>query len=349
MNKETETIFSSTGRLGVSRRQYERLYVNGTRYSTNPIEFEHNLKRLNEVVQRHPDKITRSVFRGLVNENIMHHISTNGLQPYLEVALPIVEFTGDDSWLIYMANNNPGRKLITPREIMIEQTNTQKRGGLSPLKRARSIIEQGFTIVNYIPENQIDQVHVLWRETFGWQRHEVDNLRRKLVAGKEKHPSQRDVWFSALRDNGTVISVAMAERLSIPSANGTLDLVESTEWRTRDGYAGKGLMTVTLAALNAQILSDLRENPNGLPLIYAECNFQSRSDRAGHGAGFRIPERTHGYSAPQILVQNVLVRDGQPVEEGRLRDFTFMYLAVEVIQNHYNSSQVDSIMQMIKM
>lgn len=348
MNKETEAIFSSTGRLGVTRRQYDRLYVNGTHYSASPDEVEQNFRRLTAVGERHPQSISRTIFRGLVNEDVMRHLSNNGLQPYLEVAFPVAEFTGDNSWLVYMANNQPGRELLVPREVMIEETNVQKRDTALPLERVQSITEQGYTFASHIPEDQVDQVHSLWGETFGWERHEVDNLRRRLITGRQTSPSQRDVWFSAIRDNGTIISVAMAERLSIPSAEGRLDLVESTEWRTRDEYAGNGLMTATLAALNAQILSDFQDNPNGLPLVYAECNFQSRSDRAGHGAGFRIPERTERYSVPQILTQNVLVRDGQPIEEGRLRDFTFMYLPVEAIQNQYSPTQVSSITQMIK-
>lgn len=348
MNKETDAIFSSTGRLGVSRRQYDRLYVNGTYYSNSPDEVERNFRRLTEVAGRHPRSISRSIFRGLVNESVMRHISNNGLQPYLEVVLPVREFTGDDSWLVYMANNQAGRELIIPQEIMILETNFQNKEITSPLKRVQSITEQGYTFVSHIPEDQVDQLHALWGETFGWERHEVDNLRRRLITSGNSSPLQRDVWFSAIRDNGTIINVAMAERLSIPAAEGRLNLVESTEWRTRDEYAGNGLMTATIAALNAQILSDFKNNPNGLPLVFAECNFQSRSDRAGHGAGFRIPERAGGYSASQILSQNVLVREGQPVEEGKLRDLIFMYLPVEIIQNHYSPTQVSSITQMIK-
>lgn len=344
MKRESETIFSSTGRLGVSRRQYERLYVNGSHYSSDPIELEWNFRRLTAIGERQQQKIGRSIFRGLVNETVMQHILNNGLQPHLEVALPVTEFTGDNSWLVYMANNRFGRELIVPREVMMKETNAYKREITSPLKRVKSITEQGYTFVNYIPEDQVDQVYALWGETFGWKLHEVDNLRKRLITGSKNSSSQKDVWFSAIRDNGTIISVAMAERLTIPTACGQLDLVENTEWRTRDEYAGKGLMTVTLAVLNAQILSDFQGNTNGLPLIYAECNFQSRSDRTGYGAGYRIPGRAN---AAQILVQNVLVRDGQPVEEGKLRDFTFMYLPVETIRTHYNPRQTEAIMQLV--
>ncbi|MBI2034220.1 MAG: hypothetical protein HYT11_00635 [Candidatus Levybacteria bacterium] len=341
MNTETEPIFSSTGRLGVSRRQYERLYVNGTRFSSDPQEVERNFQRLTAIGERNVQRIGRSIFRGAVSDEVMSHISRNGLQHHLEVAFPLEEFTGDNSWLIYMANNRSGREQIVPHNIMVRETEFQK-SEIMPADRIRSVIERGYAFTNQIPENQVDQVHSLWGETFGWERHEVDNLRRRLETASKKNPSQRDVWFGAIRDNGNIISAAMAERLTVPAENGMLDLVESTEWRTRDEYAGKGLMTAALAILNAQILSNLQEDRDTLPLIYAECNFQSRSDRAGYGAGFRIPYRTQeGYPAPQILVQNVLVRDGSQIEEGRLRDFTFMYLPRSVIQRDYSPVQTN--------
>lgn len=348
MNIEASPINSSTGRLGVSRRQYSRLYENVPCYSVNPKDVESNFRRLIGVGERHQERIGRSIFRGLVNEDVMEYIVNTDLHSYLEVVLPAREFTGDNSWFVYMANNRPGRDLLVPLERMIEETNVQREEIITPLVRIQSVIDQGYTFVNHISEEQIDQVYTLLRVTFGWERHEFNNLTNRLISGRNIPPSQRAVWFSAIRNNGTIISVAMAERLPIPTANGWLDLIESTEWRTRDEYAGRGLMTANLAALNAQILSDLQDNPNGLPLIYAECNFQSRSDRAGFGAGFRVPERTGRYAASQILMQNVLVRDGQPVEEGRLRDFTFMHLPVEATQNHYSPTHVSSIMQMIR-
>lgn len=228
---------------------------------------------------------------------------------------------------------------------MIDETRNQKTEIIPPLKRVQSVVDQGYTFTNQISEDQVDQIHALWDETFGWKKHEVDNLRKRLIKSINNSSSQRDVWFSAIKDNRTIISVAMAERLSIPAAKGRLDLVESTEWRTKDEHTGNGLMTATLTVLNAQIISDFRHGMNCSPLIYAECNFQSRSDRAGNRAGFLIPNRT---DAPQILEQNVLVRDGKPIEEGKLRDFTFMYLPAETIRSHYNPAQINSIMELIK-
>jgi len=132
--------------------------------------------------------------------------------------------------------------------------------------------------------------------------------------------------------------------LPIPAFSGEVDLVESTEWRTRDEYAGQGMMTATIAMLNTQILSDRRVSGRK-PLIYAECNFQSRSDRAGSGAGFEIPSREF---AKQIIVQNVHVGDGYPSEEGKLGDFTYMYLPVGSIDQSYDPIQSDAMLSYLK-
>lgn len=343
MTKETEAIFSSTGRLGVSRRQYGRLYANGY-YCADPIQVEQNFRKLVAIGERYQQRISRSVLRGLVSGAVMQHISHNSLQRYLEVAVPLTEFTNDDSWLIYLASNQPGRDLIVSREVMTVETNVQKRRIASPLERVRLMTEQGYSFASQIQAGQVDQVYALWGDTFGWNNQEVDSLRKRLEVNQHKDPSQRDIWFAAIGYNGTIISLAMAERLAMPAAYGQLDLIESTEWRTRNEYVGRGFMTATLAVLTAQILSDFQDNPNGLPVIFAECNFQSRSDRVGHGAGFRIPECA---DASQILVQNVLVRDGQPIEDGRLRDFTFMYLPVEAMCNHYNPTQTEAIKRLV--
>jgi hypothetical protein len=133
----------------------------------------------------------------------------------------------------------------------------------------------------------------------------------------------------------------------MPAKDDELHLVESTEWRTRDDFSGNGLMTATVAMLNAQVISDMRNHANP-PLIYAECNFQSRSDRVGHSAGFKVPDRTVGSLViPQILAQNVMVHDGVDVAEGKLRDFTFMYVPVQTLQEEY-IPHVDDILRSYK-
>lgn len=339
MNKETEAIFSSTGNLGVSRRQYERVYVNGTRVSDDPQEVQHNFQRLVGIGERHRQKVGRVVFRGVASQEVVEHVLNSDLQQYLETALPLAEFTDDSSSLIYMAENKPGREQIHPREYMISETTNYRESPISLQDRVKEVLAKEYTFTNTITDAQIDQVYALWSETFGWERKEVEGLQKRLKNARTQPPHLKDVWFSAIEQDETMVSLAMAERLDIPGVTGEITFVESTEWKTRDEKAGQGLMTATLAMLNAQIFSDLEGtagNENPIPLIYAECNFQSHADRAGYGAGLRIPSREF---APQILAQNVHVNDGIPVEDGKLRDFTFMYLPKETIQKEYDPIQ----------
>lgn len=342
-NKETEAvkageIFSSTGGLGISCRQDGRLYKNAEVVFGDHKEVEEDFCRLVTMGEEEPG-VSRAVWRGVVEGDSAVHIFNNELyKSKVEVALPLADFTGDPSWFIVMAKNEPGREQIVATDVMICETEKQREVTRSPVERVGEVLgKEGYSFVNYISEDQVDQVHDLWGETFGWKRQEVDNLRRRLDEANEGDNTQRDVWFSAVTDNGKIVSAAMAEGLTFPTASGGgLKLVESTEWKTKDEYAGKGLMIATLAMLNAQILADSQENTDGLPLVYAECNFQSRADRAGYGAGFGVPPRSE---APQILIQNVGVVDGAQVEKGKLRDFTFMRLPKDVIEKDYNSGQ----------
>lgn len=343
-NNMSGEIFSSTGELGASRRQDNRLYVNAREACSDPEALGDVFQRMLDIQGRHPEQVGRVVYRGVVSDNVLSYlVSDPGLNSNLEVALPLREFSGDNSWLIYLANNRSGRDRIVGQEVMIWDSFDQKDDVTPPVDRVGAIRSHSeyaglgsfntpYRFLTEIPEEAVDEVHELWGSTFGWQRDQALSLSGRL----NTQASDRDVWFSAISHRGKIVSLAMAEMRPIPSFNGALNLVESTEWRTKNGFEGKGLMTATVTALNAQILRDLQDSPNGLPLIYAECNFQSRSDRVGHGAGFRIPERfAAGYLVPQILVQNVGVRDGHELE-GKLRDFTFMYLPAEVIRDSYS-------------
>lgn len=343
--------FTSIGKLGVSRRSCDRLYVNATRFSSDPTEFDRNFRRLVKIGKEYESRIGRSVFRGLVSDGVVAQVLNSDLKPNLEVAFPVGEFTGDrSSWLVYMANNKPGREQISPTKSMVIETKVNGREITPPLEKVKSVIDKGFTFTDTINEDQVDQTLSLWGETFGWNRPEVDNLKKRLEINKFKFPSQKDVWFSAAVKDGKIVSVAMAERLTIPGKDGRmLDLVESTEWRADNGHANNGLMTGTLDMLNAQVLSDLKDSPNGVPLIFAECNFQSHAEGVGQAAGLRIPNRTaEGYPAPQILIQNVLIRDGHEAGDSKQRDFTFLYLPIDVIRKYYNPMQVEQMKSLIE-
>lgn len=344
MNKESEQIFSSTGRLGVSRRPYERLYINGTKFADDVYEVERNFHRVIAIGERFPNKISRSIFRGVISDDVAAALCQSDIREAVEVALPLREFTNDNSYLVYLAQNQPERSRIVPEHGMIRETE-HYRSRSAPLANIAKVIEQGFVFTDLMGEQDIPQVHALWGETFGWDFQEVVSLQKKLQTSPA---SSRDVWFSAIRNGDEVVSVAMAERLRSPGAKEDINLVESTEWRTREDYSGYGLMTANLSMLNAQILRDMR-NEDQQPVIYAECNFQSRSDRAGYGAGFVIPVRIgENYQAPQILVQNVMVHDGQDIPDGKLRDFTFMYMPKHTLEQEYSDEKVLSMTDNIR-
>lgn len=345
MNQENEqTILSSTGRTGVSRRPDGRLYVNPTDFANNPELVAQTFQRLLGVQERHPQKVGRSVYRTIASDEVFSHISQNGQAPYIEVALPMAEFTGDTSWLVYLAHNNIDRTRIVSQNQMISEASERLERSISPLERVVRLREEGYTFSSQIHENEVAQVEALWGETFGWTVQEIRNLSHRLEMNQNRLPEQRDVWFSAVKEGDQIVSLAMAERLSMPARNMHMDIVESTEWRTRPGQMGRGTLAGALALLNAQVL---RDRPR-TPLIYAECNFQSRSDRAGVKAGFRIPDRDmQGRPAPQILVQNVRVGDGFDFGEGRLRDFTFMYLPVSEIGLNYRPENIRSFTNLI--
>ncbi|OGH15698.1 MAG: hypothetical protein A3C22_01435 [Candidatus Levybacteria bacterium RIFCSPHIGHO2_02_FULL_37_10] len=345
--------FTSIGKLGVSRRSDERLYVNATRFSPDSGEFCRNFRRLVEIGRRNRSRVGRVVFRGLVSEEVVGQALNSDLKDNLEVALPVGEFTGDNSWLVYMAQNKPERTVINPPEYMMNKVvaqEAQETKEKSPLEQIREAVRENYVIIDRITEDQVEQVYSLWGETFGWEREAVDNLRRRLEADNfVEDPSEKQVWFSAVSKDGEIIGVAMAERLSVPGADGkSLDLVESTEWKVKDGHGRNGIMAVVLSALNAQVLSDLKNSRNGKPLIFAECNFLVRADRTGSKAGFRTPERIVKKSrVRQILEQNVTIGDGSNAGKG-LRDFNFMHLPVRVVEEYYGLLQLEEMRQAIR-
>lgn len=347
MHKETEQIFSSTGELGISRRQYGRLYINGNRFSGDTEEFDRNFRKLRFIGEKH-ERIGRSVFRGIVSQDVLQDILSGDLLRSLEVALPLDGFGLDSSWLIYLTQNRSGRdkSIVAPHEMLQETSLYPKQSG-SMVERVGKLIEEGYSFIDIFTDAQVDQVFGLWSKTFGWSRQEVENLRIRLERNRQEGV-RRNVWFSGIQNHmGELVAVGMAEHLELPGKQKVLHLVESTEWKTRDDYTNRGLITAAIAFLNVQILQCFENQDSQTPLIYAECNFMSRSDRAAHGAGFVIPQRQiQGMYVPQILVQNVAVYDGMaPVG---LRDFTFMYAPKETIQNLYTQRERTQIMEFIE-
>lgn len=334
-------IFSSTGKLGREKRPFNRLYENRVGYSTDALSLLADFREMTQRIEL-DGEITRAVMRGLVTEEVFREVMMSDQRENIEVALNVSDFTGDDSWFVYLAKNSSERTQIVSTPEMIEVTEKDKTVPTeSPGKRIQRVLDQGYRFVDSFAQDQVDQVLSLWQETFGWSREQVESLRKRLLDGDE------GLWFSAVVDlDNSIVTAVTAEKLDIPSRDGELSLVESTEWITRQEHRGKGLMTATLDMLNAQILADLRPiGDERLPLIYAECNFQSRSDRAGHGAGFEIPQRSfNGQIIPQLIIQNVNIGDGADVPTDKLRDFTFMYLSAGVINTNYSPEQVQAML-----
>ncbi|CAN5115885.1 hypothetical protein BH11PAT1_BH11PAT1_0260 [soil metagenome] len=347
MTKEIqEKIFSSTGNLGVSRRQDQRLYVNGTHAARDYGEVAGNFNRLVGITER-KDRLSRAVYRGIVSNEVLESILLGPLRETVEVALPLDEFDHSDSWLVYMAKNKPERNALVPLIQMIDQTKNPLQNN-SVEEQVAKVFRRGMHVIHEFSDEHIAQLHELWGGTFGWSVTEIQALQRRIEKGQIENSEGRSIWFSGILYQDQLVSAAMAERLELPGLLGPVTIVESTEWRTRDEYAGQGLMAATIAMLNTQILADL-EYSGTQPLIIAECNFLSRSDRAGIKSGFRIPERDiKGMTVSQILEQNVLVSDGHVLPKGKLRDFTFMYVPNTVIEAHYSPDIQLSLLSCLK-
>ncbi len=332
-------IVSSTGSLGAQGRSDKRFYINAPGFVEKPAEFADGVDRVKRIIPF--GRATRYAFRGIVGPSVMEHIHGDAtLRPRLEVAMPLREFTNDQSWLVSLAHNAPGRQAIVPKEIMQREASAGRDEITSPSGKMAQFIERGFRFWGTIDNRDIDQVYQLWGPTFGWDREkrEVEALQSRLAAGRKMDPANRNVWVSILKDQGgTIAGLAMAELLSRPGQSALLDTVELTEWKVNPDYEKQGVMQATIGGLIGQVSQDLRRSPNKGPLYFAECNFATRADGLGASVGLHRPSTDY---APQINEQNVAVGDGKKLGT-RLRDFTFMYMPQWMLATHYSPNQVD--------
>lgn len=343
MSIRNAEIVTSAGRLGQEERSYDRLYLN---WGQDPIEDSYQLTRefTNFRMESEQRGKSRVVFRGLIGDEVMRTMveKKHPLLEYAEVAFPVVspEVSEDRLWLIMLAKNGRDRQSIYPIAEMITATNAYDNVPSPANRRIKKLLDKGFTFTNQVTPGMISQLHALWGETFGWSHDAVEEFAAEIGSQQNKAPSERQTWFSGILSGDTLVTASTAELLDFPTRKGKLSVVESTEWRTHDEWSGKGLLTGALMFLHTQVIAD-REDP----LLIAECNFMSRSDRAGFGAGFVVPQRDiAGREVPQILVQNVAVEDGHaPVG---LRDFTFMYIPSHIREALYNRHAVDEVVQL---
>lgn len=340
MRQERKEILTSAGNLGIEPRTYNRLYWN---WEQEPVstsgQLTSNIRQL--IMRAESEGKTRVVFKGLVSQPVVEGLTRepNGIVRNLEVALPI---SNGEEWFFMFGRNSPQRKSLVPIDEIVKETSLYERDPQPISERLAKLLSQGYVLRDSFDREEAEQVFSLWGKTFEWTFDQVMNLSSILMKEQGLPAGERSAWFSGVEHDGLFVSISTAERLRLKTQNGHQDIVESTEWKTREGFENRGLLTSAITYLNAQILHALPEC-----LIVAECNFKSRSDRAAHGAGFIVPERQVGnIVVPQILVQNVAVYDGyEPVG---LRDFTFMYVPRDNRERFYQSSETSRIMNLAK-
>lgn len=314
-----EEFFSSTGDPGTSVRQDERLYHNAEVFYDNVDELACRWQALLQEAESIEDVlISRTVLRGIVASDVV----TEFMETEYGVALEVAHDIGDQeagSWLIYLGQNAETRTALTSQDVMINAT--------TDLPTPTTCLNSEHVVRTVAPDIE-PQLFELWSTTFGWETEDMQGFLAQLEQQPQAHPHERAVWFSGVVLGQTLVAAAMAERIDLPSRSGQVSLIESTEWRRRqhDPFAHQGYMCRALVGLNRQIAADTATYATP-PLVYAECNFTSRSDLVGARAGFQIPDRAY---APQILPQNVTVND--EIATAGLRDFTFMYLPADILE-----------------
>lgn len=307
-----DEIFSSAGGPGTSRRQDNRLYHNAEIYHDSGSQVADVYEDLKCQATAMSD-ISRVVFRGVVSHGVLVELHHSELSDQIEVALPLNQY-GEESWLTYLASNNSDRIAANSFDEIVRATAMPPT---TPAEYARN----GY--VDRVRSSQGAQLHSLWADTFGWSENEIKSFVENVSQQTTLPSSERSLWFSGVEQPEIgLAAAAMAERIDMPSKLGSITLIESTEWRS----VQRGLMPSVLRHLNQQI-APFRSSDGRPPVVYAETNFTSRSDRAGYKAGYRIPCRYYGR---QVLEQHVTVNDG--IRPSGLREFSFMALPIETLE-----------------
>ena len=319
---------SSTGSLGETVRSDERVYMNFPEFveEGNVSDFR------NEVVSfldgRESEKhLTRSVVRAVVDTDTAEELlSDKFIFNRVEAATPIQ--STDDSGtstehLIYIAENRQDRKL-TPAAKRI--TVNKVRNAVN--YRQNNSAETSNDIGNVSNVRDIREVsdpvklHSIWGTTFGWSLEGCKEFAEQIKDEAGKPPAERSIWYQGIETlNGDLLASAMAERLDMPSREGsTIALVESTEWSAAASFRGRGIGTLVVRSLTGNVKHDLETVDH---LVFAECNIISGAHMVALRAGYEVPQvkSIHGLIG-QVLFKNVRIGDGyQP--ENQYRNFMF--------------------------
>lgn len=328
-------IIQNTGGIGTEVRSYDRLYCNNLDYIDDG-STEERMDALVVDAFTRAEEVSRVVLRTVATDQEFRRIASGRLREYVEVALPLGEYN-NAGFLVSLAVNRANRQPLTPVDEMISATGEEnyREPSRSPVERVEYFRDNQGELTRVIRPEMVDRLSYLWRP-FDWDAKSVRNFAGLIDGQQSMTASERSMYFSGVVVDDELVSAAEAELLTLNGPEGPVDLYESTEWSTGPGNRENGYMAVAAAMINAQVLHDTRESGKNPPIIFAEFNFSSRSDIAGHSVGFRTPDRRHGQ---QIAIQNVRVIDGlRPVG---LRDFTFSALPALAHQLLYSPRQVE--------
>jgi hypothetical protein len=347
-------VVSSVGSLGVDV-QSSNDRVRWT-YQYEPISDLYELIENFEALDgtRNHEGRSRGVFRSVVEESVLREVvdQEDTIIDNIEVAFPLEGTVSNDLWLVGLARNNESRVSYHPLDQIVGDTESsrERRRPDTVLELFRGL-DPNFMLQTVIHDTQIDDLHNLWGNTFGWTREGVVALQRTLNEQDQVDPLERQTWFSGVaeRSTGRLVGASTAERLQLRERNGNMvDLIESTEWDVDPNFRGHKINASSISFLNSQIYTDLNGFGESSPTIFAECNFGSRSDMSAHNAGFSIPDRSiFGRFVSQANLQNVVVNDGI-LPDDAYRDFTLNVVRAVDRQRMYPRVPITHLVQAIR-
>lgn len=317
---------TSTGSLGYEVRPDERAYLNFPQAVGvgNVADFQSTVET-HLFGGKHPEDVTRTVARAVVDTVAFQKLLQNSLGRYVEAAAPI---GSDGNELVaYFAHNAQERTV----------SDSERRDVLQKVEHAKVVAEahrrqngaygvgrqpqlgDGLTLVDSIRDPK--QLAELWNPAFGWTEEGCDELRELLRSSVDTEPGERSTWFRGIEtESGLIVAAAMAERLDMPSAAGSVALVEHTEWAASPEHRGHGLGRGVVSALTATLKQDLADTRH---VIYAECNVSSGAHQVALNSGMTVPEVEHpDGSVDQVFFNNIRIGDGQEPRNG-YRNFMF--------------------------
>lgn len=339
-------ILSSTGSLGLEYRSFDRLYLN---WRGGVVDDLTRLDRwagiaasaMENGLTSQSGDVSRCVGRFLVSADGMAGISQfPNLRTHIEAAVPV----DPTIVMVLFGFNHVSRRPLLPVDEMIVKTAGLSISGLRPIDRIFAAQDRGLRFISDIRPEDMEPILSLWQSTFGWSGMELTHLSRRLASQIFLPPEKRSVWFSGLFSGTDVVSLATAERLTLPVGDGNqVHIIESTEWRTRKDAGRQGFGAATVSHLHTQVIDDM-ERGNEPYVIIAETNYLSGAYRLGNGSALRIPMRQFNHvTIPQILVQNVAVGDGLAPQG--LRDFIMMYLDDESKRIYYSPAMRRAVLE----